>query len=230
VNKKKLISVEIEESQLEALLKLLNPNLSLKEKVGTYEISLELLHSLITAYNNDSNPKTIQPVVLYAALQGILKHYEGFQFPVPNEIKVKNLDDYTEKIKLAPENIIAIVPFTKGRKKVIYVMDGLKIKPYFLNNAEYPFQKLCNYLDPLNRYLLNVSKDAIVNVTYYEIGKANYLNINIEPQKFKNLRRIKYSNEEQFNTRENIQKIKNGIKVRLSLHNFMIGYKSDFKL
>jgi hypothetical protein len=241
MKKKKTILIEVENKQLDALEDLLTADLSAIEKEKAKKLSIKLWRNLVSAYDNENNAleseSTISPLALYNALEVVMKHDESFYTPKAKELKVQNIDEFNEKIKLIPENIIAIIShpdFQGERRKAIYVKDetkkGLKINTYFFNSGEYNFTTLREYLDPLNHYLLNVSKKAIINVGCYELSKNNLLKCNIDELKAQPIKEIKSSIEKPFNTKSDFQIIKNGIKKRHYLQKFMIGYKNDFNL
>ncbi|MCE9538624.1 MAG: hypothetical protein K8R85_05325 [Bacteroidetes bacterium] len=244
----KTISLEVENKQLDALEALLTADLSAIEKDKAKKLVLKLWHSLVFAYdseNNDlENVSTISPLALYNALGVVMKYDESFYSPKEKELKVQNIYEDNEVIKLIPENVIAIITRpdfkdtdkekVRSRRKMFFIKEetkkGVILKTYFTNNDIYSFNYLVKYIDPLNYYLLNVSKNAIVNVDCYELSKKNLLKLNIDELKAEQINIINFSDDTLYNTKINFPVIKNGIKKRLYLQKFMIGYKNDFKL
>jgi hypothetical protein len=241
MKKKKTILIEVENKQLDALEDLLTADLSAIEKEKAKKLTLKLWHNLVSAYDSENdileNDTSIDPLALYNALEVVMKYDESFYAPKEKALKVQNIDEFNEVIKIIPENIIAIITrpdSTQSRRKAYFIKEetekGLKLKTYFTNNDEYTFSYLVNHIDPLNHYLLNVSKNAIVNIDCYELGKNNLLKLNLDGLTEGHINEIKFSNEEPYSTKINFPVVKNGIKKRLYLQKFMIGYKNDFKL
>lgn len=89
----------------------------------------------------------------------------------------------TVKLKLSPSEIICITTAGKGRQKNIYVKKQTTsgdewITCYKLNNNQFTFESLSNYLDPQSGHLAVISKSAIVNVAYYGISTKNKVKLN----------------------------------------------------
>lgn len=241
MSKKKTIFVEIESKQLDALEDLLTVELSPKAEIIAKKHSFKLWQNLVSAYDDESNDlenqNPVSHLALYNALEVILKYDECFVAPKQKELKVQDIDRYNKKIKLIPENVVAIISnpdLPKQRNKSIYVKEetkrGLQIRNYFLNSNDFNFNTLREYLDPLNHYLLNVSKNAIINVDCYEISKKNLLTLNLNELKIDSINTIQASNDKPYNTKINFPVIKNNIKRKLYLQKFIIGYKNDFNL
>ena len=159
------------------------------------------------------------PLRLWLALEAILE--KEFHNPKPTQLKVINLIDENETVEVNANEIICIVPETKGRRKIIYLKQNEIIKKYFYNNNNENFTTLCKLIDPLNRHLLKVSKSAIVNVGYYDLSKNNFLLLNAKQKEFNAVKKIKISASNDF------LKIKHGIEYRNSLQKRVLGYKSS---
>jgi hypothetical protein len=159
------------------------------------------------------------PMRLWMALEAILE--KEFHNPKPTELKVINLIDENETVEVNANEIICIIPETKGRRKIIYLKQNEIIKKYFFNNNNVNFSTLCKQIDPLNRYLLKASKSAIVNVGYYDLSKNKLLQLNIKSKELNSVKPIKTSASNDF------LKIKHGIEYRISLQKRVLGYKSS---
>lgn len=238
---KKKVLIEIENKQLDALEDLLTVELSEKEKDKAKKSVLKLWKTLVAAYDNEidyfSTHSSINPLALFNALEVIMKHDESFYEPKAKTLPVQDEDGFNKKLSIIPENVVAIIThpdFPKSRRKAIYTKEetkkGIKISTYYLNNDEFNFSKLSTFIDPLNHYLLLVSKNAIINVDYYELKKNKELHLSIANPNLKAVSKIIASNEKPFYTKKHFEIIKNGIKKRLYLQKFMIGYKSDFNM
>ncbi|HTA62592.1 MAG TPA: hypothetical protein VK835_09060 [Bacteroidia bacterium] len=157
------------------------------------------------------------PIRLWAALEAILG--KEFHIPTPTQLKVVNtIYEENETIEVNPHEIICIVPVT-GRKKIIYLKQNDIIKTYHYNNNDVNFSMLCQQIDPLNRYLLKVSKSAVVNVAYYDLLKGKILQLNITSEELNPVTQIKITDNADF------IKIKHGFEYRISLQKKVLGYK-----
>lgn len=238
---KKKILVEIENKQLNALEDLLTAELSEKERVKAKKLSLKLWKSLVSAYDNEidefTEQESMNPLALFNALEVIMKNDESFYDPKVKTLPVQDEFGFNKKLKIIPENIVAIIThpdYPKTRRKAIYTKEetkkGLKILRYYLNSDEFNFTKLSSHINPLNHYLLIVSKNAIINVDCYELIKNKELQILLDSPELKAVSKIIASNEKPIYAKKHFEVIKNGIRKRLYLQKFMIGYKSDFKI
>ena len=238
---KKKILVEIDNKQLDALEDLLTAELSAKDREKAKKLSLKLWKTLVSAYDNEiddfTDEESMNPLALYNALEVIMKYDESYYDPIAKILPVQDELGFNKKLTIIPENIVAIIThpdYPKTRRKAIYIKEetkkGLKISTYYLNNDEFNFTRLSSYLDPLNHYLLIVSKNAIINVDCYELLKNKELHLLIDSPELNTVSKIIAANEKPIYAKKHFEVIKKGIRKRLYFQKFMIGYKSDFNI
>lgn len=178
----------------------------------------------------------IKPLEIWNILENIHLLDKSLQFPQPTTLKMQTANGLTEEITLSPQYIIAITnhpDYPKGRRKALYTIElnqtDKKIVTYYMNNDIYTFEYLIHKLDPLNHYLLHVSKNAIVNVEFYEIGRNNMLTLNLN-SKIKHIEKIQGSKEKPFNVKEDFSKIKDLVHRRFSFQKQKGYYRELFDL
>lgn len=182
------------------------------------------------------NVSDIKPLEIWNILENIHLLDKSLQFPQPTTLKMQTTNGFTEEITLSPQYIIAITnhpDYPKGRRKALYTIElnqtDKKVVTYYMNNDIYTFEYLIHKLDPLNHYLLHVSKNAIVNVEFYEIGRNNMLTLNLN-SKIKYIEKVQGSKEKPFNVKEDFSKIKDLIHRRFSFQKQKGYYRELFDL
>jgi|GEM_PF-3224875 len=197
-----------------------NELLQAKKIIAQQKTKIEMLETKVKELEAN---EIAFPLRLWLALEAILE--KDFRPTTPMSIKVVNNIDENETIEINPSEVICIVPESKGRRKIIYLLRNEKIKIYFLNNNQLNFSALCQQLDPLNRCLLKISKSAIVNVAYYDLSKNKVIQLNYTSNELKNVRQLKISSGN--NCTEDFLKIKYRIEHNILLQKRVLGYKSS---
>lgn len=176
------------------------------------------------------------PLHLYSALEALLDYDKQFYNPDLKELSVidKNYGTKeTRKIKMNPADIICILSKEKSRSKNIYLFEkNLKLIVCFeFNNQEFNFKTLCEYLDPVNNYLTQVAKSAIVNVAFFELVKKRLLAYNDTAGIIESLSTIQISDKEQGDLfLQNFTTVKGSYIRRIMLQKATLGYKTDMGL
>jgi hypothetical protein len=175
------------------------------------------------------------PLRLYLALKDILDKDKSFHKPDNLELNVYDIGfEINKEISINPKDLICILTPTNqnfkgnnGRKKILFTKEENKnIKVYLLNNNSLSFKKLLNQLDPLNHYLVIVSKNTIANVKFYDLVKDNELKINLNGELPDEIKKLSISNSKAHSTTvENFNKIKEAYDYRISLQKKVFGYK-----
>jgi len=219
------------DKEIKILLKTLNSIVSkIKERLdGLKRENEELIKDI-------KNVSGITPLEIWNILENIHLLDKSLQFPQPTTLKVQTVSGFTEDITLSPMFVIAITnhpDYPKGRRKALYTLElnqtNKGIVTYYMNNDTYTFEYLMRKLDPLNHYLLHVSKNAIVNVEFYEIGRNNVLSLNLN-SKIENIAKIQGSKEKPFNLKVDFSKIKDLIHRRFSFQKQKGYYRDLFDL
>ena len=165
----------------------------------------------------------IWPLRLYMALEAVLKK----DFSAASTVRLQLLNHFkeSETIEFNAEEVICIVPVAKGRKKYIYLLQNNLVKVYTLNNNSLNFDNLIQMIDPLNKFLLKISKSAVINVKYYELKENRTLLLSIKQQ---GLAPVRYVQMPDFKTTLiSYLKIRNSIEYNLSLQKRVLGYISE---
>jgi hypothetical protein len=179
------------------------------------------------------------PLRLYSALEGMFDHDHAYKLQPPAEMNVfdEEFKFFRRKFPIMPEHVICIVSAEKKRKKIIYTTeentDGtIAIKKYLFNNNEYNFDELCKLLDKLSHRLIRVSKSAIVNVAFYNIGTDNYLRLCIPNELLADVENIKISNKKsEYDTfKSDFIKVKDLYRRHVLTQNRIIGYNTLVEL
>lgn len=146
---------------------------------GAYaDLFEEIGEGFIRLKDNNAN----FPLHLYTALEALLDYDKQFYNPDRKELSVIDKSygsKETRKIKISPINVICILSQEKSRNKSVYIFENElnSIQRYEFNNQDFNFKTLCEYLDPLNDYLIHVAKNAIVNVAFYNLVKNRFVGI-----------------------------------------------------
>ncbi len=134
-----------------------------------------------------------------------------------------------EEHKFTPYNVLCITSENKDKTKSIYTIEkSAKSSPEikcFTYNANYSMEQLCAKIDRLNQRLVQVSKEAVVNIEYFELrGNIEYVcNLNMPKSAFpkimfsKTFGRIAY------------EKVHKNFKMQLTLPEKLIAYRSQLK-
>ena len=165
----------------------------------------------------------VWPLRLYMALEAILKK----DFSAISTVKLQLVNKFreSETIEFKAEEVICIVPVAKGRKKYIYLLQNDVLKIYTLNNNSLNFDSLCKMIDPLNRFLLKISKSAVINVKHYELAHNRTLHLELKMQGLKEVRNIQMPDITK--TLSRYIKIRHSIEYNLSLQKRVLGYISE---
>ncbi|MFZ4058790.1 MAG: hypothetical protein ACOYKE_11675 [Ferruginibacter sp.] len=175
------------------------------------------------------------PLHLSSALEALLDYDKHFYNPDLKELSVIDKSygaKETRKIKMSPADIICILSKEKSRNKNIYFFErGLNtIRCFQFNNQEFNFKTLCEYLDPVNNYLVQVSKSAIVNVSFFEPVKKKLLAYNDTAGITEALSTIQISEKEQGDLfLQNFTTVKGSYNRRIMLQKVTLGYKTDME-
>lgn len=177
-------------------------------------------------YENELNSF---PMRLWIILMDILQDKKSFHYPDLNDLRV--FDEKFEEfvtLSIKADEVVCIQAIPKSRKKRIYIEHILnnkqsEIRTYLLNNNELNFNKLINYLDPLNHHLVIVSKYAIANVKYYDKMKSNKLQLSYSFAFPKEIKFIDLSDKIGF---EDFVKVKGLYQYQISLQKRLFDYKN----
>jgi hypothetical protein len=188
---------------------LCNPN-TIEKKIKEVKLKLNkspksyanLFENVGLEYIRLSDTLASFPMQFYLALEALLNYDEEFYNPDLKELSVVDKsygDKKTRKIKMNPADIVCILSINKSRKKTIYYLNRKirLIEEYELNSQEFNFKSLCEYIDPLNNYLTQVAKSAIVNVSFFEPEKKKLLKYNNNAGKTEAITTIQLSDKEQ---------------------------------
>jgi len=179
------------------------------------------------------------PLRLWLALEDIFDKDKGFYHPPELELSVFDNDfKINRTISINPKDLICIItdknPDSKGntrRKKLLFVKNNAvgssnEISKYTLNNNTFNFEKLCSTLDPLTYFLIVVSRNALINVKFYELFQYNELKINLKDKLPDTVKTIFISDSKAHNkTTQNFNKIKEAYNYRILLQKKVFGYK-----
>lgn len=197
-----------------------NELLQANKLIAQQKVKIEMLEAKVKELEAN---EIAFPLRLWLALEAILE--KDFRPTTLTPIKVVNNIGENDTIEINPSEVICILPESKGRRKIIYLLMNEKIKTYFLNSNHLNFSLLCQQIDPLNRYLLKISKSAIVNAAYYELSKNKVVQLNYISNELKNVKQIKIS--PQNNCVQDFLKIKCRIEHNILLQKRVLGYKSS---
>ena len=173
------------------------------------------------------------PLHLDAALEALLEYDKRFYKPDLKELSVIDKSygsKETRKIQISPLNVICILSQKKSRNKNIYIFEKELnlIQCYEFNNQDFKFKTLCEYLDPLNNYLIHVAKNAIVNVAYFNLVKNRLLEYNGLGGKTEEFSTIKISDKGKGDLfLQNFKTVKEAYIRRILLQKTSLGYKTD---
>ena len=172
------------------------------------------------------------PLQLYNGLEALLEHDKEFYNPDIKELSVVDKrygTKQTVKLKISPSDIICILSQEKSRRKNIYIIEKQSgsIGIVEFNNNKFNFESLCKHLDPINNYLVLVSKSSIVNVAFFDLRKKNTLQFS---QKVDNINISEIHVPAQKTTDmllNNFRIIKDAYSRRRLLQKTILGYKTD---
>lgn len=176
------------------------------------------------------------PLHLYSALEALLDYDKQFYNPDLKELSVIDKSygsKETRKIQVSPADIICILSQEKSRNKNVYVFERElnSIKCFEFNNQKFKFETLCEHLDPVNNYLTHVSKNAIVNVAFFDLVKKRLLKYNGSAGETVGFTTIKISDKEQGQIfLQNFTTVKGAYNRRILLQKNTLGYKTDLGL
>jgi hypothetical protein len=195
---KRKVELEITQREIEALAEMLYPGIIKKPSPNSNDIAKVILNKISETYYHNRQSKLKLPKLDDIKINEDIENDDDFDeisnmsFPLrlfslhdiikdndftPN-VTLNVMDIKTnERIKadFNAQNIVCIVPETKGKEKIIYQVEYPQnlpeIKSYRTNNNTKTFVNLLAKLDSLNRYLIQVSKRAIINVKYYKVDE-----------------------------------------------------------
>lgn len=169
------------------------------------------------------------PLRLFMMMMDVMQDPKYFHYPDVQSIKVIDpvFNEITE-MKLKASDIVCITAVKGTRKKNIYVNEADKskkdqIKQYIFNNNDHNFNSLCQYLDPLSHSLVVVSKDAIVNVEYFDKSNGSMLTLN---KKLSGLEKLKPIALSKALGLDNFIKVKEDYRQHISLQKRLFDYKT----
>jgi hypothetical protein len=170
--------------------------------------------------NAASAQELVWPFRLYMAIEGILK----LDSSAGSKVKLQLLNQFneSENVEFNAEEVICIVPVAKGRKKIIYLLQNDLLKIYTLNNNNLNLDALCRMIDPLNKFLLKISKSAVINVKHYELAQNQTLHLGLKMRGLKEVRYLKIPGTTK--VLSNYIKIRHSIEYNLSLQKRVVGY------
>lgn len=176
------------------------------------------------------------PMHLYSGCQALLDYDKTFYNPNLKELRIIDkgyASKETRKVKFSPAEIVCILSMNKGRRKSIYVFEkeSNSIRHFEFNNQAYTFKTLCEYLDPINGYLVNISKSSIIGVAFFDLVKKRLLKYNGVAGKTQVFATLKISDKGQGDIfLQNFITVKEAYKRRILLQKAILGYKSDIGL
>jgi hypothetical protein len=179
------------------------------------------------------------PLQLWNGLEALLDYDRQFYNPDAKEISVVSGgydSKETIKLKVSPADVICILSLEKSRKKNVYVEEkgasGKRlVKSYLFNNNKYNFETFCQYLDPCSSYLTRISKNAVVNVAFFDLVKKQLVQYKHPGDKSGILSRIAISGKkDDYNFTRNFEMIQEAHTRRILLQKAALGYKSDIGL
>jgi hypothetical protein len=256
---KRKIELEITQREIESLTEMLYPGIIKKPSPNAEEIAKIILHKISEIYyqnrqsklklpkldeieinediENDDDFDEISNMSFSLRLFDLLNIIEDNDFTPNIELKVKdpNLKDRVKTIFNA-QQIICIVPNTKGREKLIYQFEldnGIRvIKSYLINDDLMTFENLIGKLDSLNRYLLQISKNSIVNIKYYNLLDKENVIIQLENITDKKIIKLKLTlvkDEKGLTGFDKFLYLKQYFQKRLLYQKRVIGYIEEMK-
>lgn len=138
-------------------------------------------HDIGSGYIEIKDTNAYLPIILWDTLSKILAFEKAFFEPESITINVFDPEfEIKREISIRPDEVVCIISNDKEMGKDIYLIspsakDLYVFKKYKLNSDKYNFKSLLNTIDPLNNYLVHISKSVIVNVAYFNLSKNNSL-------------------------------------------------------
>jgi hypothetical protein len=195
---KRKIELEITQREIVALSEMVYTGIIKKPSPNSTDIAKVVLHRISETYflnrqsklklpklddiiinediENDDDFDEISNMPFSLRLFDLIQIIEDNDF-TPN-VTLNVMDSKTNeriKVDFNAQNIVCIVPESKGKEKIIYQVEYRGklpvIKSYKMNHNTLTFVNLLAKLDSLNRYLIQVSKRAIINVRYYKLSE-----------------------------------------------------------
>ena len=215
---KRLIELEITQREIEALTEMVYPGIIKKASPNSKAIAQRALHKISETYYQKRQSRLklqklddfeinedIENDDDFDAISNIpfsLRIFEVFSLIEDNdftpEVELNVMDTFTnERVKpyFNAQNILCIMPATKGREKLIYqfeLLNGKRIlKSYLINDDLMTFNYLIEKLDKINRYLLQVGKGAIINIKYYNLMNNRTIQLQLKNISDKKINQIK---------------------------------------
>ncbi len=157
-----------------AILKQINIDLSLQNDLLKSELS-DLKHNFT--------------LHIFAALDSILQDKRSFFEPGTVAFRLKD-GDYFKEVLINPNNLVCVFTPIKGRGKTFILRELYHIhsersvetfKAYHFNNNAMNYEQIKKLIDPLDRRLVQISKNAIVNVGFYHFESKDLLAFNPQP-------------------------------------------------
>jgi hypothetical protein len=181
---------------------------------------------------NDDDFDEISNMSFSLRLFDLLNIIDDNDFTPNIELNVKdsNLGDRIKTLFNA-QNILCVVPKTKGREKLIYQFEhnnGKRIlKSYVINDDLMTFENLNAKLDILNRYLIQVRKNAVVNVKFYNLIDKKTVEVrfkNITDKKIKQIKLTEVKDDKGLTGLEKFLYLKQHFQKRLLYQKRVVGY------
>jgi hypothetical protein len=251
---KRKIELEITQREIEALTEMLYPGIIKKPSPNSNDIAKIVLHNISETYyqnrksklklpklddiiinediDNDDDFDEISNMSFSLRLFDLLNIIEDNDFTQNIELNVKDphIKDRVKTIFNA-QNIICIVPNTKGREKLIYQFELNKgkrvLKSYLINDDLMTFENLNAKLDILNRYLIQVRKNAVVNVKFYNLIDKKTVEVlfkNITDKKIKQIKLTEVKDDKGLTGLEKFLYLKQHFQKRFLYQKRVIGY------
>lgn len=258
---KRKIELEITQREIEALTEMLYPGIIKKPSPNSNDIAKLVLNKISETYYHNRQSKLKLPKLDDIKINEDIENDDDFDeisnmafslrlFDLLNIIKA---DDFTPNVTLYvmdiktnerievefnAQNILCIVPETKGKEKLIFQVEYQEklpvIKSYKINNNTLTFVNLLSKLDNLNRYLIQVSRRAIVNVRYYKLleNDRNSLQLIYNEINDKRIKEIRISPEKDKEGNTGLEKylfIRSHFQKRILYQKRVIGYIEEMR-
>jgi hypothetical protein len=253
---KRKIELEITQREIESLTEMLYPGIIKKPSPNSNDIAKVVLHNISETYYQNRQSKLKLPKLDDITINEEIENDDDFEeisnmsFPLrlihlhdiiedndftPN-VTLNVMDIKTNErieVEFNAQNILCIVPETKGKEKLLFQVEYQEklpvIKSYKINNNTLTFLNLLSKLDNLNRYLIQVSKRAIINVRYYKLleNDKNSLQLIYNEINDIKIKEIQLSPEKDKNGNTGLEKylfIKGHFQKRLLYQKRVIGY------
>ncbi|NCX96497.1 MAG: hypothetical protein EBX41_08835 [Chitinophagia bacterium] len=113
------------------------------------------------------------PLALYETIELLLDkdiYQDGQEFRLQQyPVSKAKEDKYTTLRKIHPKNIVFIISYDTGRRKLmVWKSEGGAYNTNIINDNKMDFETLLKIHDPLNRYLFQPNSSSIINFEYYD--------------------------------------------------------------